>query len=99
MVHADPPGLASGWAAAAAIGDRIGIVQLDEPPAHVPASDRPADWYLMLADEAALPALQTNLEAFVPGAKVTAFVEVADAGEEQPVETAAEAHAPLAAPR
>jgi NADPH-dependent ferric siderophore reductase len=85
------PGLASDWARAAAPGDRIGIVEFGLPPGHDPATARGAgsDVYVMFADEAALPALQTNLEALPEGTRVIAFVEIPDKQEEQPVITRA----------
>jgi NADPH-dependent ferric siderophore reductase len=84
------PGLASDWARAAEPGDRIGIVEFGLPPGHDPATRRGAgsDVFVMFADEAALPALQTNLEVLDPGTRVLAFVEVADEHEEQEIATA-----------
>jgi NADPH-dependent ferric siderophore reductase len=52
---------------------------------------RDADVYLLFADEAGLPAAQTNLEGFAPEKKVLAFLEVADRHEEQKIETKADA--------
>lgn len=85
VLHDDMPGLASDWARVAKPGDRIGVVEFGLPPSHKPAAGRGADVYVMFADEAALPAAHTNFEAFLPGEKVIAFLEVSDKSEEQPI--------------
>lgn len=84
-------GLASDWARAAKPGDRLGIVEFEPPPSQRPASQRQADAFVMFADEAGIPAILTNLEEFPAGAKVYVFIEVADAAEEQPYKTKADA--------
>jgi NADPH-dependent ferric siderophore reductase len=86
----EAPGLAGGWARNASLGDRIGIVEFALPPGHQPATAKTADTFLLFADEAALPAIQTNLEAFPAGTKVIAFIEVPNKDEEQPIETKAD---------
>jgi NADPH-dependent ferric siderophore reductase len=70
----DEPGPASGWAATAAPGDPValwGPRTAWRPPPDV-------DWWLLAADETALPATARILEALPPGAVVRAFVEAAD---------------------
>jgi NADPH-dependent ferric siderophore reductase len=91
VLHDETPGLASDWARRATIGDRLGVVEFALPAGHRPATVREADVYLLFADEAGLPAAQTNLEGFAPGKKVLAFLEVASRLEEQEIETAADA--------
>jgi NADPH-dependent ferric siderophore reductase len=86
----EAPGLAADWARRAVPGDRLGVVEFALPPGHAPATAHDADWYLMLGDEAALPAFHTNVEMFPPGTRVTAFIEIVDASEEQPVDTRAD---------
>ncbi len=44
-----------------------------------------ADWHLMTGDETCIPAILHLLEALPAGAKAHAFIEVADAADEQPV--------------
>ncbi|GGS52706.1 siderophore-interacting protein [Planobispora rosea] len=84
VVHGHGP--ASAWAAQAAPGQRIGVLG-PRGSVVVPFN---FDWYLLGADETALPALARWLEALPAGARVIAFAEVADAREEQHIETAAD---------
>src|SRR5690606_2330996 len=44
-------------------------------------------WVLLAGDESALPAILATLERLPAGVAATAFIEVADAAEEQPVVT------------
>lgn len=85
FLHGDV-GRASRWAAAAAPGDRLGFGG--------PRWDwRPADgsgWALLVADETALPALLTILDALPAGHRAIAVAEVADASEEQQPTVAAD---------
>jgi NADPH-dependent ferric siderophore reductase len=48
---------------------------------------RAGDWYLFAGDETALPAIGSLLESLAPSARALVFVEVAAAGEEQPLST------------
>jgi len=91
VLHDATPGLASDWAREAKVGDKLGVVEFALPSGHRPATVRDADVYLLFADEAGLPAAQTNLEGFAPGKKIIAFLEVADRGEEQQIDTRADA--------
>ncbi|MCK9920721.1 siderophore-interacting protein [Frankia sp. AgPm24] len=79
-------GAAAQWAAAAAPGDRIGIVG-PRGSLIVPFD---YDWYLLGADETGLPALARWLESLPAGVPVTAFVEVADAEDEQKIDSVAD---------
>ncbi|MET7400209.1 siderophore-interacting protein [Dactylosporangium sp. NPDC005572] len=80
-LHGHGPG--ASWAAKAAPGDRVGILG----PRGSNVVPFNFDWYLLGADETALPALAAWLEQLPDGATVLAFVEVADAGEEQELAT------------
>lgn len=76
VLHEDAgPGAA--FAARARPGDRIGMAG--------PGGRglREADWYLFMGDETALPAIGRMLAHLPPTARGIAFIEVADAGEEQ----------------
>ncbi|WP_226435388.1 siderophore-interacting protein [Rhodococcus yananensis] len=74
--HGDE-GLASGWAEHARPGDRIGAAGGGGVVA--PASD----WYLIVGDETALPAIGRMLERLPEGARGVAVIEVADEHEHQ----------------
>lgn len=78
-------GVAGPWAAAAGPGDEL--VLSGPGGAYAPAAE--ADWHLLAGDESALPAIAAALEAMPAGTPVKAFVEVADAREEQLIESAA----------
>lgn len=76
--HGDE-GLAGPWAAAAKPGDEL----MFAGPGGAYAPDSTADWHLLVGDEAALPAIGSALAGMPANAKVIAFVEVADASEQQ----------------
>lgn len=77
--HADAePG--SAFAETARPGDRIGVVG----PGGGGLVE--ADWYLFAGDETALPAIARMLEQLPEGARGRALIEVADAGEIQPID-------------
>jgi NADPH-dependent ferric siderophore reductase len=84
VLHGDGP--ASTWATNAAIGSKL-VIGGPRGSLVVPAA---FDWYLLAGDETALPALGRRIEELPAGAKVFAFIEVADAGEEQSFETVAD---------
>ncbi|MFF6778157.1 siderophore-interacting protein [Streptomyces sp. NPDC012637] len=84
VVHGDE-GLAGPWAARARAGDTIRFLG----PGGGYAPDEAADWHLLVGDESALPAIATALERLPAGTKVHAFLEVADAAEQQKFATAA----------
>jgi len=86
VVHGDA-GIAGPWAARARPGDPFRF----QGPGGGYTPDPEADWHLLAGDESALPAIAAALEAMPAGARVRAFVEVADAAEEQKLETACDA--------
>lgn len=86
VYHGDV-GLGGPWAAAAQPGDEIWFLG----PGGGYAPDPAADWHLFAGDESALPAIAAGLERLPAGAVARVFVEVADAAEEQPLPTAADA--------
>ncbi|MGX7824224.1 siderophore-interacting protein [Actinokineospora sp. 24-640] len=79
VLHGDS-GPASRWAARVRPGDEV--IFVGPSPAYQPDPD--ADWYLLAGDETALPAITAILRTV--NKPVRAFVEVADTGEEQPLE-------------
>ncbi|MGA4976615.1 siderophore-interacting protein [Streptomyces cinereoruber] len=84
VVHGDE-GLAGPWAARAEAGDTVRFLG----PGGGYAPDGAADWHLLVGDESALPAIAAALERLPAGARAHTFVEIADAAEEQKLETAA----------
>nr|WP_042189321.1 siderophore-interacting protein [Kibdelosporangium sp. MJ126-NF4] len=86
VVHGDS-GVAGPWAAGAKPGD---VVRFNGPGGGY-APDPQADWHLLAGDESALPAIAAALEAMPAGARVKAFIEVADEDEVQKLETSADA--------
>lgn len=85
VIHGDE-GLAGPWAKRVQPGATVRFLG----PGGGYAPDAEADWHLLAGDESALPAIAAALEALPEGAKAYAFVEVADADEEQKIESAAE---------
>lgn len=71
-------GVASTWAANARPGDELGMLG---PRGAFLVRDV-FDWYVLAADDTALPALARWVESLRPGVPVTAFVEVQDADDE-----------------
>ncbi|AXG76438.1 siderophore-interacting protein [Streptomyces paludis] len=82
-------GPATRWARTAAPGDVLGMFG---PSAYfaTPVPVGTADWMLLAGDETALPAIGTLIEALPEGARALAWIEVADAAEEQRFVTAGE---------
>lgn len=78
-LHGHGPG--ASWAARAQPGQRLGILG----PRGSTVVPLTFDWYLLGADETALPALTAWLERLPADATVLAYIEVADAAEEQPL--------------
>ncbi|WP_428525704.1 siderophore-interacting protein [Pseudorhodoplanes sp.] len=72
-------GVASTWAENAKPGDKLGIGGPGGPEV------RPADWYLIAGDHAALPAISRILETLPAGARGNVFVEVPSKAEEQDI--------------
>ncbi|MBV9922980.1 MAG: siderophore-interacting protein, partial [Pseudonocardia sp.] len=73
-------GPAAAWARAAQPGAWVGV---SEPGGHY-VPDPAVDYYVVIGDETALPAVATVLDAVDPDRTLT-FLEVADAAEEQPL--------------
>lgn len=82
VVHGDE-GLAGPWATRVRPGETVRFLG----PGGAYAPDPAADWHLLVGDESALPAISRALESLPPGARVHAFVEVADPGEEQKIDS------------
>jgi NADPH-dependent ferric siderophore reductase len=84
----DGHGPAAAWARDARPGAWVGV---SEPGGrYVP--DPAADFHLVVGDESALPAVATVLAALPGGAPAVAYLEVAEAAEEQPLPGAADVH-------
>lgn len=85
VVHGDH-GRASRWATAAAPGDEVGYAgsRLHWTPG---AGE---GWALLVGDETGLPALAAIAEDLPAGMRALAVVEVEDASERQPIDSAAE---------
>ncbi|AYY15313.1 siderophore-interacting protein [Actinobacteria bacterium YIM 96077] len=86
VLHGDS-GIAAPWAASAQPGDEISFFG----PSGAYAPSPHADWHLLAGDEAALPAIASALEAMPDGVPVHVIIEVADAAEELPLPTKADA--------
>ena len=85
MLHGE--GLASDWARSAKPGDVLAVSARAGGPWTV---DPDAEWYILAADESALPGLATILEALPANKQVRALIEVRDEQEQQPLESAAQ---------
>lgn len=72
------------WAAQAQPGDTL--VLRGQGGDYSPGAE--FDWHLLIGDESALPAICVALEQLAPGSRALAFIEVADAAEEQHVASA-----------
>ncbi len=84
LLHGDGPG--STWATQAKPGHIVGI---GGPKGSLILSED-FDWYLLVGDETALPAISRRLEEITPGSKVIAVIEVENQQEERHFETAAD---------
>ena len=78
VLHGAGPGAA--WFAGAAVGDEVDVFG---PRGKIVPAD--TDWHLFVGDESGLPAFQELAAALPDSARAVLVVEVADAGEEQPV--------------
>ena len=79
-------GPAAAWAREASPGSWVGV---SEPGGRY-EPDPAADYHVVIGDETALPAVATVLDALPAGVPAIAFLEVADAGEEQQLPGAAD---------
>jgi NADPH-dependent ferric siderophore reductase len=84
VLHGDGP--ASNWAAQAKVGQAL-ILAGPGPSYQI---DPEADWFLLVGDDAALPAIETILDALPAEARVRVLLEVADAHEERLLPSAAQ---------
>ena len=83
VLHGDG-GPASQWALRARPGDHLAIWG----PRMAYAPPEATEWQLLCADETGLPAVAAIFEDLRPGERAIAFVEIADAAEEQPLPSA-----------
>ena len=83
VLHGDGP--ASSWAAQAQPGQAL-ILAGPGPSYQI---DPDADWFFLAGDDAALPAIETILDALPANARVRVVLEVADEHEERALSTAA----------
>lgn len=83
VLHGDGP--ASSWAASAVPGKTL-VIGGPRGSVVVPAA---YDWYLLVGDETALPAIGRRIEELPSGAPVIAIIEVDNPAEEQSFETSA----------
>jgi len=79
-------GIAGRWAGTAQVGDQLALLG---PRGSFRVKDV-FDWYVLAADETALPALARWVSALRPEAKVFAFIEVQDSADEIPLESPAQ---------
>jgi NADPH-dependent ferric siderophore reductase len=85
VLHSEGP--ATTWAAQARPGQFLGV---GGPRGSFVVPDD-FDWYLFVGDEAALPAIGRRLEELPAGTRAIAVIEIADAAEEQPLDSRARA--------
>lgn len=87
--HPGEPGPAAAWAAAAAVGDEVGVIGprrgLDRRFSGVEFEPGEARRLLLVADETALPALSSILESLDPDTRGCAVVEVPQEADFLPV--------------
>jgi NADPH-dependent ferric siderophore reductase len=86
VLHGHGPG--SSWAARAAVGDSVVVAG----PRGAYRPDPAADWHLLVGDESALPAIGSILDALPASTRAYVYIEVEDAADEQPLDSAAELH-------
>ncbi|SDJ42117.1 NADPH-dependent ferric siderophore reductase, contains FAD-binding and SIP domains [Frankineae bacterium MT45] len=82
VVHGDS-GLAGPWAAQATVGDEL--LLLGPGGGYRPAVD--ADWYLLVGDESALPAIAVAAERLHAGREAKILIEVAGPEDEVAIDT------------
>ncbi|MGP4021371.1 siderophore-interacting protein [Saccharopolyspora sp. 5N708] len=74
-------GVAANWARGARPGDHLGVMGPGGKTC------RAADWYLLVGDATALPAIATIVEGLPPTARGQVFVEIGAAADQQHVES------------
>lgn len=79
-------GPATDWASSAQVGD---VLEIGGPRGSAVIPDD-FDWYLLIGDESALPAIGRRLEELRAGVPVTTVVLLADRADAQEIETAAD---------
>ena len=84
VVHGDH-GIASGWAERASAGDTVKA----GGPGPKKLLDLSGDWFLVVGDMSALPAIGANLARLPTHAKGYALIEVLDEADRQPLEAPA----------
>ncbi len=77
-------GVASSWAEGARPGD---VLSVGGPRGSLVLEGRP-EWWLLVGDETALPAIRRHLSAVALGVPVTVLVGIRDSAQRQPLETA-----------
>jgi NADPH-dependent ferric siderophore reductase len=84
VIHGD--GAASNWAANARPGHYLGL----SGPRRSRVIDGGVDWYLLAGDDTGLPSIARRLEELPAGTPALAVLEVANAEEQQPIESRAD---------
>ncbi len=79
-------GLAADWARAAKPGDEVIVAG----PRGNTTINKDADWHLFTGDETCIPGVFAMVQSLPAGAKAFVFLEVQDAGEEQPLDAEAD---------
>jgi len=79
VLHGDGP--ASSWAAQATVGQQL-VIGGPRGSLIVPTD---YDWHLLIGDETGLPAIARRLDELPEGARAVVLVEIADAGDRQPL--------------
>jgi NADPH-dependent ferric siderophore reductase len=85
VLHGEGP--ASTWASQAAVGQSLMI----GGPGRNYVIDPNAEWFVLIGDDSAIPAIATILEHLPPTARATAFIEVVDGADEFPFYSGANA--------
>jgi NADPH-dependent ferric siderophore reductase len=88
VLHEGSDGPGSTWARDARPGSRLVVAGPSGPYVADPA----ADWYLIAADHAGLPAVATIVESLPAGKDAYVYVEVPDAADELPLPSPASLH-------
>ena len=89
VIHADAPGPASAWAAAAQPGDELYLIGPradDDSGAGIEFVPQQATSIVMLGDETALPAIAKTLQEWPSGASGRVFVEIPELADKQELE-------------